>query len=264
MILKPRLGRKPRRVKAKGIPLPVFLGLFNEGGGDIIADLSGNNNVGTAVGDPPWAGGKFGPAINFNGVDETVSIANSPTLNFGANQGFSILVHLYFLPAVGPGALIRSAGLGDRYILESRADDKFRLELLSGAGDVWIESDALGAGWVTILATRNGVTGVLKMYADGISQGTQTGPEAGSVAGAETLYIASRGGTQDWYTGLIDHVMIFDQTLNASQATELQHNRFPWFEKDPIELWVGSVGAGAPPGVVIPVMIHHYKQAGGL
>ncbi|MBU3957500.1 MAG: hypothetical protein KKB25_00310, partial [Nanoarchaeota archaeon] len=45
---------------------------FNEGGGTIANDGSGNGNVGTLTNGPTWTAGKFGGALQFDGVNDYV------------------------------------------------------------------------------------------------------------------------------------------------------------------------------------------------
>jgi len=50
---------------------------FDEGSGTIAYDSSGNNNHGTIYG-ATWVDGKFGKALQFDGIDDYVSIATIP------------------------------------------------------------------------------------------------------------------------------------------------------------------------------------------
>ncbi|MCD6505613.1 hypothetical protein J7M22_03210 [Candidatus Poribacteria bacterium] len=47
--------------------------LFDEGSGTVAKDSSGNGNDGTIKGGAKWVDGKFGKALEFNGVDSCVS-----------------------------------------------------------------------------------------------------------------------------------------------------------------------------------------------
>src|SRR3989344_8078451 len=54
---------------------------IDENSGTVINDSSGNNNNGTAQNGPAWSAGKYGSALNFDGIDDSVNIPNSPSLN---------------------------------------------------------------------------------------------------------------------------------------------------------------------------------------
>jgi hypothetical protein len=52
---------------------------FNEASGATVADASGNGNSGTING-ATWVAGKYGGALNFNGISNVVVINNSSSL----------------------------------------------------------------------------------------------------------------------------------------------------------------------------------------
>ena len=53
---------------------------FDEGGGTTAADSSGNKNNGALMNGAPWGTGKFGKAVQLDGVDDYVQIPHSTTL----------------------------------------------------------------------------------------------------------------------------------------------------------------------------------------
>jgi hypothetical protein len=58
----------------------VALWLFDEGAGDKIEDLSGNDNEGDILG-AEWVKGKFGNALEFDGTDDYVEVPHNDNLN---------------------------------------------------------------------------------------------------------------------------------------------------------------------------------------
>jgi hypothetical protein len=56
---------------------------FDEGSGKEAQDLSQYGNNGNLQGDPKWTDGKYGKALQFEGEDSYVEVANSDSLNFG-------------------------------------------------------------------------------------------------------------------------------------------------------------------------------------
>ena len=52
----------------------IGIWLFDEGKGDVAADSSGNGNDGTLKNGPKWVAGKFGKALEFDGVDAHVYV----------------------------------------------------------------------------------------------------------------------------------------------------------------------------------------------
>lgn len=58
---------------------------FDEGSGIVASDSSGNGNTGTIHG-AQWVDGKVGKALKFNGVNNYVSVPNSPSLDISGNE----------------------------------------------------------------------------------------------------------------------------------------------------------------------------------
>lgn len=54
---------------------------FDDGGGEVALDSSGNNNHGTILNNPVWTLGVIGGALNFDGVNDYVEVVDSVSLN---------------------------------------------------------------------------------------------------------------------------------------------------------------------------------------
>src|SRR3989344_3227356 len=63
---------------------------FDEGSGTTAQDSSGNNNTGILTNGPTWTTGKIGQALNFDGVDDYVDVANESNFDFERTDPFSI------------------------------------------------------------------------------------------------------------------------------------------------------------------------------
>ena len=64
---------------------------FDEGSGDRVVDGSGNGNDGSVVGASWETVCKFGKCLNFDGVDDLVSVANNSQISFG-DEDFAVSV----------------------------------------------------------------------------------------------------------------------------------------------------------------------------
>jgi Tol biopolymer transport system component len=65
---------------------PVGYWKFDEGSGTVASDSSGNGNTGTLMNGPQWVDGKVGKALKFDGVDDSVYVADSPSLDITGTQ----------------------------------------------------------------------------------------------------------------------------------------------------------------------------------
>jgi hypothetical protein len=64
--------------------------LFDEDGAEMAEDISGNENNGVIKGRPKWAEGKFGKALDCDGVDDYVDFEDKDSLDVGISD-FSIV-----------------------------------------------------------------------------------------------------------------------------------------------------------------------------
>ena len=232
MILKPPKGAMLNRGSnyARGL---VGCWLMNEGGGTIVNDLSGNGNTGSLIADTHFVGGKFGPALDFDGTGDYVTVLDSPELRFdSASQDFSIF------------AWVKGGGAAVDVIVDKRDanNDGWRLTFASGA--VWLSVD--GADCKTSSSTINDGTwhfvggsivrsGNGQMYLDGIANGAAenvSGQGAMQTTSQVTFGTTSYSVTTDVLTGQIDHVMIYNRALSASEILNLYRSPFCMFEVD--------------------------------
>jgi hypothetical protein len=68
-------------------PAPAGFWRFEEGSGPDTMDSSGHNHTGTLLNAPLWTAGKVGGALQFNGVDQYVTVAHDAAIPIAAGGG---------------------------------------------------------------------------------------------------------------------------------------------------------------------------------
>ena len=263
--LKPALGTPINKARAKQLGLVAYY-LMNEKGGTTVFNLSGEDHRGTFVGGPIWTGGKFGPAVNFDGTDDYITLGTSINM-----AGWSELTVI--------GWMKPASGAANDHVLIgnwefNNAEILVRADRTTNNLDVFVQEEADSAiGGVDIQAIGDfnvwhqiGFTwrafDALRPYIDGLPTATTFASGAVLDAGASSeLCIGRRTPIHaDKLTGQIGHIMICNRALAASEMVQLYREPFTMFEPsfNVIESFTPAVG------VSIPVMIHHYKQVGGL
>jgi hypothetical protein len=235
MILKPPKGAIINRRH------PIIVGLeaawlFNEGGGKIVYDSSGNGKHGTIAG-ASWTGGKFGPALSFNGSSDKVEI---PLIKAG-----SPLTYLVWFNTTSDSAV--SVTIGQSKITTDTGDT-YSMQL-SGtlAGDpLGAAARSISVSWsiahtttgFTVGKWHQGVTvfnspSLRKAYIDSGSMGQNTtdiGDENDqNCAGIGYL---NRLTPASYYPGKIDHILVWSRILIQEEIAYLYRNPFCMFEVD--------------------------------
>ena len=73
---------------------------FNESLGTTVNDVTGNGNTATFQNEPTWTAGKYGGGLRFDGVNDFLTVLNSPSLNF---SGTGLTLSMWINPLGGVG-----------------------------------------------------------------------------------------------------------------------------------------------------------------
>jgi hypothetical protein len=203
-----------------GLALSIPEGLvaaynFNEGGGATVADASGNGNDGTISGAVWTSSGRFGNALIFDGVDNSVTIEDSPSLHLSSAMTLSAWV----LPT-----RIQS---GWRTIVQ-RGVEAYSLHvsweegaLRPAGGGMFDDMSAFVTvpeaiplnTWSHLALTYDGAT--LRVYVNGEESSM---PQTGRLkADANPLQIGGNAFYGEYFEGQIDEVRVYNRALNPSE-----------------------------------------------
>jgi glucose/arabinose dehydrogenase len=188
---------------------------FNETTGTTVADASGNANAGTVSGATRSTAGRFAGALSFDGVNDSVLVADANSLDLRTSMTLSAWVR----PSVGgdwrtvllkeqPGQLV--------YALYSSTDNN------RPSGHIYTNGDmALGGPavlpvntWSHLAMTWDGLTRRLYVNGTQVASGALTGTAALS---ASPLRIGGNSIWGEWFAGLIDEVRIYNRALSAAE-----------------------------------------------
>ena len=178
----------------------IGMWLLDEGSGNVAKDSSGNKNDGKFVEDPKWVDGKFGKALEFDGVDSYV--VNSKVGSTGAWQA------------------IMAKRDGASY--------SYGINLMMGAFQVYTSGASGIAGfaynlpkneWVFVCGTMS--KGPTELYINGELFGT--GGSGGGVSAiaenpltiAESFRAKVAFGNAEIFNGIIDEVAVFNVVLTT-------------------------------------------------
>ncbi len=194
---------------------------FNEAGGELAKDTSGNGHDGTLIGAPKRTKGYFGGALAFDGVDDKVVVPYHPALN---QETFSIC----FWVNVAPGSTWYRAPVSCRDLESVTSGYNFYVNP-DNAWDFWIGTDD---GWRRVGADSGigeweHITGVyadgwMKLYVNGELSSEGYLPTLRlNVNTRQELLIgagANEAATHNYYfKGMIDEVRVYNRALSAAE-----------------------------------------------
>jgi hypothetical protein len=179
---------------------------------------SGNDLTCTGAACPSAVQGKVGNAYSFDGSDD--SLYRSPasfTITGNPTKSFTIVA--WFKPttclAADYGGISVSAGMSPRL---GYVNPLYWYVQLIPSDPVASYSPCVDNQWIHLVGTYDSSSKVLTIYKNGVFI------ESNTVTNVDTSLTPSGiniGNAQDYFTGIIDEVMIFDRAISSSEAKAL-------------------------------------------
>lgn len=203
--------------------------LFDEGNGGVAADSSGQGNDGE-VHDAAWVDGKFGKALEFDGVSNWVEVPHSNTVGFKAGTAFTITCHF-------KGTKVGGSLVGKNYedtsqvlpwylLWDDGSKNTVTLYLRDGAstsfradGTTMIADDK----WHFIAGRADTATGKASIWVDGKMEAEVDFNAKEDYGTGDGVFHIGRH--YDRYTeGIIDDVAIFSVALTEDDMNDVMEN----------------------------------------
>ncbi len=215
----------PVRPDARAADPPLVAGYgFDEGAGGTAGDASGHGLIGSLVSGPTWVAGRYGTALNFNGTDQYVNLANPTALRLTGSMTISGWINSSAFP--GDDAAVVSKRGVDGYQLDTTIDRGprtigFKLTNSAGGDMIRYGATAMQANtWYHIAGVYNAATATMDVYLNGQ---LDNGPLVGTVTtsqrnSTQNVNIGRRSGGGFGFIGRIDDVRIYDRVLTVGQV----------------------------------------------
>ncbi len=183
---------------------------FDEGVGTIAGDISGNGSTGMLTNGPTWTAGKISGALSFDGSDDRVMVS-SQTLP----TQFTISAWLYN-PANNVYETIFAIGKDRQFSISNGF-----LAYWNGSGSEYPFGTVPNGSWQHVVFTYDG--SALRGYLNGSAIGVpleQGTPSVSDIMAIGAWYNGS-GGYEDFFSGSLDDVRVYNRALSTSEISEL-------------------------------------------
>jgi len=200
----------------------VAIWLFDEGKGDVAIDSTGNGNDGTLMSGPAWVDGKYGKALNLDGAKSWVKIPETDvfalqdfTITFFVNPGpqdENIVTLIDYDHTPANWVVQTENGMGSKmWYMGYRGKDSAAWQV-DAAGNVEFTQGV----WQHIAFVKTGTN--MFSYKDGVLVNTRVNADATVDYVKKPLNIGAWQGTQRFFNGILDEVMIYNGVLSADDV----------------------------------------------
>lgn len=177
---------------------------------NIVRDILGSNH-GTLNGEPKITEGKFGEAIEFDGVDDYIEIPDTATLRLDRTGAIEFWINIIQINEY-QGILIKAlTWTGSGYVLRYSSEYQFQ------GGWEWVDfhedGELIEAEWSHVVMTTDGESASL--YQDGklvVSEKTTVAASTQPLIIGETLGY--------FLNGIIDEVRVYDRLLSEEEIKQ--------------------------------------------
>ena len=195
---------------------------MNEKSGNIIYDLSGNNNNGTLQGNPlpNRVNGNYDGALQFDGLQNYVTIGNPLSLNPPNSREITLTCWVKVNALSGVARLITKEGNYELYILPN---GKIQVELNNENSLISSVSLVQLSTWTFIVFTYDNTltNNRNKLFVDGVLTDKSDLTTSNITRGSSDIEFGARfNGVSQPLDGIIDDPRIYNRALSAQEIAE--------------------------------------------
>lgn len=199
---------------------------LNEGGGSAINDSSGHGNTGSLLGNPQWTSGQIKQAIYFDGIDDQVTLGDSP-FDFGTN---SFSVSFWIKPS-------DTSSQKEQVVIakvNASLAKGWRISQIGNVINLWVRAGSVtttaahspavvNGEWTHAVAVVDQSAGTIKVYANAVPGTSGSIAQFGSFDTPGTLlrFAGYRADSSMIFKGALDEVKIYNRALSASEVSAI-------------------------------------------
>jgi uncharacterized membrane protein len=190
----------------------VALWHFDTGTGSVLYDETINDNDGSILSGATWVTGKYGNALQFDGLDDYVSVPDSNSLDI--TNIFTLEAWVYRDETGSRDMIIAKEA---SYFLQIDSNDKVAVNIFDGANNGVESASTIQANeWAFIAVTADGTN--VNIFINGVLDKTAVQPTNAAITSNALQIGKSLGGANNWrFKGKIDEVRISNQARSETE-----------------------------------------------
>jgi Concanavalin A-like lectin/glucanases superfamily/Domain of unknown function (DUF1929)/Glyoxal oxidase N-terminus len=208
----------PSAAHATTAPVAAY-GFEDTGEATVVGDSSAFGHTGTVIGGAARVPGRFGSALQFDGVDDLVRIPDAGPLNLASGM----TVEAWVAPRATDGwrtVLAKGRRSDLSFALYGGENPTAYVSAGGGTGSARASSEPEADAWTHLAATYEGTT--LRLYVDGVQVAATTERNGPLTPGDGALTVGGNDAWGEWFAGRIDEVRLYDRALTAAElATDM-------------------------------------------
>lgn len=194
---------------------------FDDGEGTMARDVSGGGNHGTVMGGAKWSKGIIGGALEFDGMDDFVSIPNETAFDITGSITVSAWIRVESFTKSWQAIVTKGDRAWRLHRASSRKSVGFACSDLSRnqTGDLLGNKDVADGGWHHAAGVLDGTK--MSIYVDGALDASAESSPNISVNDYSVLIGANAQASGRLFHGTIDDVRIYDRALSVDELRAL-------------------------------------------
>jgi hypothetical protein len=222
---------------------------FDEGSGSVLTDFTGTNDG--LITEAVWAGGHTGGALNFDGVNDLVTIPDANILDLAA-----VTLEAWVYPTsfdANYDVVILKEPNGQYGLYSNSPSNLPMMSIYTSSPQVLNGASQLPANtWSHLAQTYDGSN--MRLYVNGVQVATRA--QTGSIsASAEALRMGGAGSGSYSFAGRIDDVRIYNRSLSQADIQLDMTTPVAGGVAVPPDTTPPTISSGQPSGTLAPTTV---------